>query len=132
MSAVAVSNVDKPLWPDGFTKGEMVAYYEAVAPALLPHLAGRPVTLRRFPDGSDGVNWYQFQWPRGHPSWLRSVELGRFRFCLVDDLHSLLWAANLATVELHPLLGTAARPAEPSFWCSTSTRGSRPGWRSAA
>ena len=59
MSAVQVSNVAKPLWPDGFTKGEAVAYYEAIAPALLPHLAGRPVTLRRFPDGVEGIEWYQ-------------------------------------------------------------------------
>jgi bifunctional non-homologous end joining protein LigD len=115
MSAVRVSNVDKPLWPDGFTKGEMVSYYERIAPALLPHLAGRPVTLLRFPDGVEGVNWYQFQWPRGRPSWLRDAELGRFRFCLIDDLDSLLWGANLAAVELHPLLAPVERPDEPSF-----------------
>ena len=112
----AVSNLDKPLWPDArFAKGEMLEYYAAVAPTLLPHLARRPVTLRRFPDGVEGPNWYQFQWPRGHPDWLRSAELGRFRFCLIEDVPSLLWAANLAAVELHPLLAPAARPDEPSF-----------------
>ncbi|MBD0328751.1 MAG: ATP-dependent DNA ligase [Thermoleophilia bacterium] len=115
LTLVRVSNAGKPLWRDGFTKGEAVAYYERVAPVLLPHLAGRPVTLRRFPDGVDGLNWYQFQWPRGHPDWLRSVVLGRFAYCLVGDVPSLLWAANLAAVELHPLLAPAERPDEPSF-----------------
>ena len=112
----AVSNLDKALWPEGgFTKGQMLDFYARVAPMLLPHLAGRPVTLRRFPDGVEGLNWYQFQWPRGHPGWLRSAKLGRFRFCLIEDVASLLWAANLAAVELHPLLAPAARPEEPSF-----------------
>ena len=115
-----LSNLDKVLWREaGFTKGQMIDYYTEVAPALLPHLAGRAVALRRFPDGVEGVSWYQFQWPRGHPRWLRSGEVaGRSRetwhFCLVGDLSSLAWAANLGAVELHPYLARADRPHEPT------------------
>lgn len=108
MSAVAVSNPDKVLSPAaGFTKAEMVAYYETVAPVLLPHLAGRPVTLWRAPDGVEGPNWYQNELP-GRPAWLRTTPVtdttGKvWRFCLVEDLRTLLWVANLGTIELHPL-----------------------------
>ena len=114
---IPVSNRSKVLWPEaGFTKGDVVDYYLAVAPALLPHLAGRAVTLRRFPDGIEGWSWYQMQWPRGHPDWLPSRPLpgrGLERFCLIDDEASLVWAANLAAIELHPLLARADRPDEP-------------------
>ena len=117
--ALRLSNLDKVLWPEaGFTKGQMLDFYAAVAPALLPHLAERPTTLRRFPDGVDAGSWYQIQWPRGHPAWLRSTPLparagGVYRFCLVNDLPSLVWAANLATIEFHPLLAHVVRPDEP-------------------
>lgn len=116
----AVSNLDKVLWPEaGFTKGDMIDYYRRVAPALLPHLGGRPVTLRRFPAGIEGWSWYQLQWPKGHPEWLPTRPVpGRTRrvwdFCLVNDLPSLLWAANLGALELHPLLARGERLDEPS------------------
>ena len=115
---IRVSNRGKVLWREaGFTKGDVVDYYLAVAPVLLPHLAGRAVTLRRFPDGIEGWSWYQMQWPRGHPDWLPSRPLpgrGLERFCLVDDVASLAWAANLAAIELHPLLARADSPHEPT------------------
>jgi bifunctional non-homologous end joining protein LigD len=116
----AVSNFEKVLWRDpGFTKGQMIGFYRGVAPALLLHLERRPVTLRRFPDGVEGCGWYQFQWPKGHPDWLPSHPVpGRTRkvwdFCLVNDLSSLLWAANLAAIELHPFLARADRLDEPT------------------
>jgi bifunctional non-homologous end joining protein LigD len=112
----AISNLDKVLWPEaGFTKGQMIDFYRRVAPALLPHLEGRPVTLRRFPDGVEGWSWYQLQWPKGHPSWLPTHPVpARTRkvwdFCLVNDVPSLLWAANLAAIELHPFLAYGDRP----------------------
>ena len=111
----AVSNLDKILWPEaGFAKRDMFDYYRAVAPVLLPHLEGRATTLRRFPDGVDAGGWYQLQWPRGAPEWLPRVRGRDFELAVVDDLPSLLWAANLAALELHPLLWRANRPGEPT------------------
>jgi bifunctional non-homologous end joining protein LigD len=117
MTRVALSNSDKPLWPSGFTKGQMVAYYERVAPVLLPHLVGRAVTLARFPDGVDGDGWYQMNC-RGAPSWMHTATIiGRrgqtLRYCVIDDVASLLWVANLAAIELHPFLAPATTPDEP-------------------
>lgn len=117
---MTVSNVDKVLWPAaGFTKGDLLAYYEAVAPVLLPYLANRPVTMRRFPDGVDAIGWYQYEC-RGAPEWLRTVEVPyrdgtERRFCIVDDVDSLLWVANLATIELHPLLFRVDASEHPSY-----------------
>jgi bifunctional non-homologous end joining protein LigD len=109
VTAVQVSNPDKVLWPEaGFTKADLAAYYEAVADAIVPHLARRPVTLRRFPDGVDGWGWYQTNC-RSAPDWLETaVVRGRdaavFRMCLLETPAALAWAANMAAIELHPLL----------------------------
>ena len=115
---LTLTNVDRALWPSGFTKGDMVAYYQAVAPALIPHLRGRPLTLRRFPERIEGTNWYQTNC-RGQPPWLRTATVpGRrgavFRMCVVDDAASLLWVANLGAIELHPFLTTADAPRRPT------------------
>jgi bifunctional non-homologous end joining protein LigD len=90
-----------------------VRYYTAVAPVLLPHLAGHPVTLHRFPDGVDGPHFFQTRAP-SHPDWVRAVTLRSpndkvFDVVVVDDLPGLVWAANVAAIELHPYLGTAER-----------------------
>ena len=113
----AVSNPDRVLWPEtGTTKAELVEYYADVAPVLLPHLTGRAVTLRRFPDGVDAVGWYQTSCPPGAPEWVRTRTVegrGRaFAMCLVEDLATLLWGANLGTIEFHPFLwrGEDVRP----------------------
>lgn len=104
LSAVVVSNREKVYWPEaGFTKGDLVDYYEHAAPALLPHLYDRPLTLHRFPNGIEGEHWYQTSC-RGRPGWLRTAKVGRFEMCLVDDARSLIWVANLGTIELHPFL----------------------------
>ena len=116
---IRLSNLERVLWPaTGFTKGQMLDYYTRVAPALLAHIRTHPVTLRRFPEGVLGLNWYQAQC-RGRPDWLpvHSVSGQRgeiLRYCVVNDLPSLLWVANLGTVELHPFLGTAGRFDEPT------------------
>ena len=104
-----LSSLDKVLWPEaGFTKGDMVAYYRAIAPVLLPHVAGRPVTLARFPEGVAHYGWYQTNC-RGHPPWIETRRAGTQDYCVIDDLAGLLWAANMGTVELHPLLARGDR-----------------------
>ncbi len=105
-----LSNLDKPLYPSGFTKAHVISYYTQVAPVLLPHLANRPVTFIRFPDGVDGERFFEKNVARGAPSWLRTVSLpssgsrgsgDTINYPLIDDLPSLVWAANLAALELH-------------------------------
>jgi bifunctional non-homologous end joining protein LigD len=96
----------------------MVEYYVAVAPILLPHLEGRPLTLRRFPDGVDGASWHQNEC-QGEPDWFpvfetRGREGRRLRFCMVDGIAALLWLANQAAVELHPFLWRVEAPREPT------------------
>lgn len=114
--AVLLSNPDKVLFPAvGFTKRDLVAYYLGVAPALLPHLADRPVTLARFPDGVDAPGWYQTNCPPGRPEWLRLAEVRgargqTLRYCVLDSPASLAWAANAGAIELHPLLASVAEP----------------------
>jgi bifunctional non-homologous end joining protein LigD len=116
---LALTNLDKVLFPEvGLTKAQLIEYYVAVAPVLLPHLAGRPLTLRRFPDGVDGVSWHQNEC-RGEPDWLPVHETrgrgGRpLRFCMVDGLPALVWLANKAVVELHPFLWRVEAPREPT------------------
>jgi bifunctional non-homologous end joining protein LigD len=116
---LTLTNLDKVLWPEtGFTKAEMIDYYARVAGWLLPHLERRPITLRRFPNGVDGVNWYQTRC-LNRPSWLpvapiaaRSGELQEY--CLIDDLASLIWVANQASVELHPFLARVPELNQPT------------------
>jgi bifunctional non-homologous end joining protein LigD len=115
---LALTNLDKVLWPaTGFTKGELISYYQEVAPVLLPHLAGRPLTTRRFPDGIDGPSWHQNEC-LGAPDWFPVFETTgrggrRLRFCLVDGPAPLLWLANRAAIELHPFLWRVELPRQP-------------------
>jgi bifunctional non-homologous end joining protein LigD len=115
---LALTNLDKVLWPEtGFTKGDLITYYLEIAPVLLVHLAGRPVTTRRFPDGVEGVSWHQNEC-QGEPEWFPVFETtgrrGRpLRFCLVDGPAALLWLANRAAVELHPFLWRVELPRQP-------------------
>lgn len=108
-----LSSPERVLWPGtAFTKGWLVAYYTAVAPVLLPHLAGHPVTLHRFPEGVSGPHFFQTRVPP-HPDWLRTVTMrpartGKvFDVAVLDDVAGLVWAANLSTIELHPYLARA-------------------------
>ena len=111
---VRLTNLERVLWPaTGFTKGDMVSYYLRAAPWILPHLAGRPLTLWRFPEGVDGPSWWQNEC-RGSPPWLATAVVRGQRFCLVDDSPSLAWVANLGTVELHPFLARADAPETPT------------------
>jgi bifunctional non-homologous end joining protein LigD len=106
-----LSNLEKVLYPKtGFTKGQVINYYQRIAPALLPHLAGRPLTLKRYPNGVEGHFFYEKRCPSYRPEWFRTAEIwsdrnrGIVRYCVVDDLASLVWVANTASLELHPSL----------------------------
>ena len=116
---LSLSNLDKPLYPTGFTKGQVVDYYVRVAPALLPHTRGRPMTLKRYPNGVDGESFYEKNCPGHRPPWVETAPVtfspgdggGRsgkaIQFCVIDDLPTLVWTANLAAIELHPTLSHA-------------------------
>ncbi|MDQ3858078.1 MAG: non-homologous end-joining DNA ligase [Actinomycetota bacterium] len=111
---VRLSSLGRVLWPEaGFTKADLVAYYTAVAPALLGHVAGRPLTLARFPEGVDRAGWYQTNW-RVRPGWLATALLGTQEYGIVNELRSLLWVANVGGIELHPLAARAERIDEPT------------------
>jgi bifunctional non-homologous end joining protein LigD len=116
---IRLTNPDRVLWPrTGFTKREMIDYYLAVAPVLLPHLAGHAVTLRRFPESVDAPGWYQANC-RGNPPWVTTHDVRgqrgeTLRYCLIDERATLAWLANLGTIELHPFLALARKPDEPT------------------
>jgi bifunctional non-homologous end joining protein LigD len=109
-----LSNLEKVLYPEaGFTKGQVLDYYSRIAPALLPHLRGRPLTLKRYPDGVDSQYFYEKQCPSHRPPWVATAPVWSghnqrtIRFCLANDLPTLVWVANLASLELHTALHRA-------------------------
>ena len=128
---LTLTNLAKVLYPaDGFTKAEVLDYYQRISPVLLPHIVGRPVTLKRYPDGVDGESFFAKHAPAGRPDWVRTEEIitqsSRSRapgepveYVVMDDLPTLMWAANLAALELHvpmwrfpePDSGQAGKPA---------------------
>ena len=108
---LTLSNLDKVLYPaTGFTKGQVIAYYQGVAPALLPHLAGRPLTLKRYPNGVDDKFFYEKRCPSHRPEWVQVAPIWSSRnkaevpYCVAGDLATLVWVANLASLELHTSL----------------------------
>ena len=108
---LALSNLEKVLYPEtGFTKGEVIDYYARIAPVLLPHCAARPMSFKRFPDGVAGDGFFAKNAPRGTPDWVRTVRLPApgstkdretLDYVVIEDLPTLIWAANLAALELH-------------------------------
>ncbi len=98
---LSLSNLDKPLYPGGFTKGQLVDYYTRIAPALLPHLRDRALSRLRCPDGVEGEVFFEKNVPRGAPEWVRTEAVNGVRYVVADDLPTLVWLANLASVELH-------------------------------
>jgi bifunctional non-homologous end joining protein LigD len=108
---LSVSNLDKVLYPKvGFTKGQVIDYYIRIAPVLLPHLKDRPLTMKRYPDGVEGEFFYEKNCPSHRPKWVQTAKVwseGNRRtmhYCLANDLSTLVWAANLADLELHTSL----------------------------
>jgi len=128
---LTLTNLAKVLYPaDSFTKAEVLDYYQRISPVLLPHIAGRPMTLKRYPDGVDGQSFFAKHAPAGVPDWMRTGEIETsssrskspgepVEYVVIDDLPSLIWAANLAALELHvpmwrfPGHGKGSRSAAP-------------------
>src|SRR3954454_18735409 len=162
---LTLSNLDKVLYPEvGFTKGEVLDYYTRIAPVLVPHAKDRPLTFKRYPDGVEGKFFFEKNAPSHAPDWVRRVELpspgstknrSTISYAVLADLPTLVWAANLATLELHVPMwrGTPrGKPRDPrtllfgrcagsppapsratlSCWSSTWTRPRPPRWWSAA
>ncbi|MCU1339609.1 MAG: dependent ligase [Bryobacterales bacterium] len=119
--SVALTNLDKVLYPGAqFTKAHVIDYYIRVASCLLPHFKQRPVTLKRFPDGVRGKAFYEKDAPRYTPDWVHTVLVPRqaggtpIRYICIDDLPTLVWCANIASLELHPFLHRATQLQTPT------------------
>ncbi len=116
---VSLSNLDKDLYPSyGFTKAQIMDYYRGIAPFLLPHLKDRALTLKRFPEGVDKEYFFEKRCPAHRPSWVKTAEIPQnhkepITFCVVNDLESLIWVGNLASLELHVPLARAGSPQTP-------------------
>jgi bifunctional non-homologous end joining protein LigD len=116
---LSLSNLDKELYPaHGFTKARVLEYYRRISPFILPHLKGRALTLKRYPNGVQEEFFFEKRCPSHRPSWVATAELPRhdgseMTVCLVNDLHTLIWAANLASLELHVPLARADSPDVP-------------------
>jgi bifunctional non-homologous end joining protein LigD len=115
-----LTNLDKVLYPQaGFTKRDVIEYLVHVAPVLLPHLQGRPLTLKRYPNGVDASFFYEKNCPKHRPEWVATVPVRlkskTIDFCLVEDLPTLVWLGNLASLELHTSLSRAPDIARPTM-----------------
>ncbi len=119
---ITFSNIDKVLFPDdGYTKGDLIQYYSAVAPVLLPHLEGRPISMSRYPDGITGSQFYEKRAPGHQPDWMRTAPIasdsqgGVIEFLLADSLEALMWFVNMACIEVHPFHSRVETPDTPSY-----------------
>ncbi len=117
---IEVSNLSKVFYPKtGFTKGQIIDYYIRVSTVLLPHLKDRPLTLKRYPDGVEGLFFYEKQCPPHRPDWVVThavprSEGGDIHYCVMNSLSALVWAVNLADLELHVFLHRAPKIAQPT------------------
>jgi bifunctional non-homologous end joining protein LigD len=117
---VDVTNLKKIFYPKpGFTKGDVIDYYVRISPVLLPHLKDRPITLKRYPDGVEGFFFYEKKCPAHRPKWIKTTKVsksegGEINYCVINDLPSLVWAANLADLELHTFLHQAPSIGRPT------------------
>ena len=103
---LSLSNLAKPLYASGFTKGEVIDYCARIADVMVPHLAHRCLTLKRFPDGTDGDGFFEKRCPKHRPDWVPvslgpSDRRGGIDYCRIEEPAALVWAANLAAIELH-------------------------------
>ena len=118
---LSLSNLQKVLYPAvGFTKAEVVDYYARIAPVMLPHLSGRPITFVRWPDGVEGKSFFEKNCPKHKPDWVPTIEMPvsektLVRFCRIEEAATLAWTANLAALELHPGLATEADLRRPTW-----------------
>jgi bifunctional non-homologous end joining protein LigD len=117
---VDVTNLDKIFYPKArFTKGNVIDYYVRISSVLLPHLKDRPITLKRYPDGVEGFFFYEKKCPDHRPKWVKTTKVaksegGQINYCVINDLPSLVWAANLADLELHTFLHKAPSIRRPT------------------
>ena len=118
-----LSNLEKVLYPKaGFTKGEVIDYYARIGPAIIPHLSGRALTLRRFPEGVENTEaaFFEKRCPKHRPKWVKTATVvagpraGKIDYCVCEDLPTLIWMAQLAALELHPSLSLARKPEQPT------------------
>ncbi|HEY7455696.1 MAG TPA: non-homologous end-joining DNA ligase [Solirubrobacterales bacterium] len=118
-----LTNLDKVLYPAAdFSKGEVIDYYARVAEAIVPHLSGRAVTLRRFPEGVDDLDaaFFEKRCPKHRPNWVKTTRVkagprsGYIDFCVCDGLPTLIWMAQLAAIELHPSLSLGRKHSQPT------------------
>jgi bifunctional non-homologous end joining protein LigD len=119
---ITFSNIDKVFFPEhGYTKGDLIQYYASVAPLLLPHLAGRPISMSRFPDGIGGPSFYEKRAPGHQPDWMRTTPVdsdsqgGIIDFLLADSTEALMWFANMGCVEFHPFHSTIEDLDKPTY-----------------
>lgn len=118
--ALSVTNIDKVFWPEeGYTKGDLLAFYGQVAPFILPYLQDRPLVVQRWPDGIGGKAFYQKECPAYAPDWFLTVPLlaqaGEkvINYCLIKETAGLLWLVNQGSIEFHPWLSTYHKPDYP-------------------
>src|SRR3954449_1733135 len=117
---LTLSNLDKVLYPSGFTKGQVIDYYVRASAHVLPHLADRPITLKRYPDGVEAPHFYEKDAPRYTREWIRTFPVPRraggkdIRYIIIDGLPALVWCANTASIELHPFLHCAPEIDRPT------------------
>jgi bifunctional non-homologous end joining protein LigD len=122
---VRLTKLDKVFWPDeAITKGDLLAYYRGVARVLVPHLRGRPFTMKRYPDGWQGKHFFQKQAPSHMPDWIRRApfpastrdgERRLIEYALVDDELALLWVVNMGCIDMHTWASRADRPDRPDW-----------------
>ena len=117
---LSLSNLDKVMYPEsGFTKGQVIDYYTRIADAILPHLKDRPLTLKRYPEGVEGEAFYEKNCPKHRPPWIKTATVwseGNNRdmyYCMVQDLPSLVWVAQLGSLELHTSLSLYKKLDQP-------------------
>src|SRR5881394_3966459 len=119
---IQISNLSKVLYPKvGFTKGQVIDYYIRIAPVLLPHLKDRPLTMKRYPNGVEGEFFYEKNCPSHRPKWVKTAKVWSesnnrmMNYCLAQDLPTLVWAANLADLELHTSLSYCNKIEQPTM-----------------
>jgi bifunctional non-homologous end joining protein LigD len=113
---VKLSNLDKVLYPEvGFAKRDVIDYFARIAPVVLPHLEGRALTLKRYPNGVDAAFFYEKNAPKHRPDWVTTARVGSIDYVVVDHEATLVWLANLADLELHTSLALAHEPERPTL-----------------
>ena len=118
---IAMTNLDRELWPDeGLIKHDLIRYYIEAAPYLLPHLLDRPLVVQRFPEGLDGAGFYQKNVPAGAPEWLRTCSVSHSEgkttlYIVADSVETLVWLGNHSCLELHPWLSRAGSLDHPDY-----------------